>query len=877
MALLEEAVLTVCREGVIRQWNASATRLFGWSAEEAIGMPLTRLQPPETERGLAAAAHRVMEEAGRWSGELAFLQKDGTAGTCEAVALRMPDGCALLSLRDITVRQRSFDRVAEERRLLRTLIDAIPDYLFLKDHEARYLYRNRSSRDGWGFSEEHFLGRTSLEVPILPEIAARYYADDMRVIQSGEPIINREEPFALLNGKSGWFLTSKYPTRDAFGEITGLVGISRDITELKRTAEELVATRARLDTHLEHVPLVVIELDAHFRVVRWAGRSEELLGWNARDVVGRSLHELNVIHPDDADQVWEMLRRLQSGEERSCVHENRNLDRQGHVRHCLWYNSVLRSPDGGEVSLLCLAEDVTTQVEAVEKLKGSDRLLQTLIDATNTGYAFLDARGRILGVNDKYFAAFGLNHPEEFAGRLFTDFIAPHHTELFSAEMTRLIEAGYVHNLEVDVLGAGGETTPFELNAKVEHTNDGPRIHMFYRDISARRRAAEEHQALERKLLQTQKLESLGVLAGGIAHDFNNLLTGILGNASLASSVLPKSSPVQTYLEQVEKAALRAADLCKQMLAYSGKGRFVVKELDLNTLMNETTELLRVSISKRAQLRFILASSLPAVNVDATQLRQVIMNLVINASDALGDGDGVIAISTGTQHMTAEDLATAHAPPEAAAGDYVWCEVADTGCGMAPEVIARIFDPFFTTKFTGRGLGLAAVLGIVRSHRGALKVTSQPGHGTTFRVLLPPARRPAKALGNPPSSPTGWRGTGTVLLVDDEETVRITTGRMLQGIGFTVITAGDGREAVQAFIANPDVRFVLLDLSMPHLDGVEAFREIRKIRADARVLLMSGFTKIEAMKRFRVDGPVGFIQKPFTMHQLSEKAKATLS
>jgi CheY-like chemotaxis protein len=333
---------------------------------------------------------------------------------------------------------------------------------------------------------------------------------------------------------------------------------------------------------------------------------------------------------------------------------------------------------------------------------------------------------------------------------------------------------------------------------------------------------------------------------------------------------------VHLYLEQVENASLRAADLCKQMLAYSGKGRFVVKEIDLNGLVRETTSLLRVSISKRASFDLHLAPALPAVHADATQLRQVIMNLVINASDALGEVDGTISVSTGGQTLGGADLASAHVPGEAVPGDYVWFEVVDSGCGMEPDVIARIFDPFFTTKFAGRGLGLAAVLGIVRSHRGVLQVTSEPGAGTCFRVLLPSARRPAPAPEGPPSTVTGWRGAGQVLLVDDEETVRITTGRMLEGIGFEVIVAGDGREAVDAFAAHPEIRFVLLDLSMPRMDGTEAFREMRKLRPEARVLLMSGFPKIEAMKRFRLEGLSGFIQKPFTMRQLAEKAKATL-
>jgi PAS domain S-box-containing protein len=874
---LEEAVLATTPDGSITRWNAGAARLFGYAEEAMAFVNLSDLQSENSERSLTEAARRIFFGADRWQGEVHFLRKDGSSGMGEAIATRLTDGVALLCLRDTTARLRTFERVAEERQLLRTLIDAIPDFIFLKDREGRYLFRNRSERDGWGFADHEFIGRTSLETPIVREVAERYYADDMWVVQTGEAVINRQEPYLLNDGRSGWLLTSKYPTRDSQGRVTGLVGIARDITEYKRTGEELSTMRARLGAHLDHMLLAIVELDAEFRVVSWAGRAAQLFGWPEEETMGRLVEDFNLVHPEDTRTAWEMMQRLQSGAEKSCVYECRNLDRGGRVHHCRWYNSVVKGTDGTVISYLCLAQEVTTQVEAVEKLRGSERLLKTLIEATNTGYALLDASGCILSVNGKNAGAFGLSHAGEFAERRFAEFITEHQQERFAADMQRLLETGYMHHVEVDIQGGGGRTTPFELNAKVEHSEAGPRIHMFYRDISIRRRAVEEHRALEHKLLETQKLESLGVLAGGIAHDFNNLLTGILGNASLAASVVGVDSPVQSYLEQIERASLRAADLCKQMLAYSGKGRFVVRETDLNGLVNETTDLLRVSISKRAMLRFQLAERLPAVNADSTQLRQVIMNLVINASDALGDADGVIAITTGTQRLGPAELTAARAPAEAVPGDYTWCEVSDTGCGMPPEVLARIFDPFFTTKFTGRGLGLAAVLGIVRSHRGALTVNSCPGQGTTFRVYLPSTHRPVRELAGPAPTVPGWRGEGTVLLVDDEETVRITTGRMLEGMGFTVLSAVDGLDALQVFAGHTDIRFVLLDLSMPRLDGVETFREILKMRPGSRVLLMSGFTKIEAMKRFGMEGLCGFIQKPFTMRQLVEKAKAILA
>ncbi len=401
--------------------------------------------------------------------------------------------------------------------------------------------------------------------------------------------------------------------------------------------------------------------------------------------------------------------------------------------------------------------------------------------------------------------------------------------------------------------------------------------HGFISDITEQKASAAALANLERKIQETQKLESLGVLAGGIAHDFNNLLTSILGNATLASMELPSGSPVQQYLEAIRRGSLRAADLCKQMLAYSGKGRFLVQPIGLNALIEETTQLLALSISKQAVLRFHLTPGLPAVEGDATQLRQVIMNLVINASEAIGARSGVIGISTGLTRVDRAYLGGTILAPELPPGTYVCLEVSDNGCGMDAATQARIFDPFFTTKFTGRGLGLAAVLGIVRGHKGALKVYSEPGRGTTFKILLPCSATAAEPAALPPSAPPAWHGKGTVLVVDDEETVRSTAAAMLKKLGFGVALVADGRQAVEVFRAAPDhFDLVLMDLTMPHLDGQQAYAELRRLRADVRVVLMSGFSEEEAVSQFTGKGLAGFLQKPFQHEDLSAALRAAL-
>jgi PAS domain S-box-containing protein len=400
-------------------------------------------------------------------------------------------------------------------------------------------------------------------------------------------------------------------------------------------------------------------------------------------------------------------------------------------------------------------------------------------------------------------------------------------------------------------------------------------------DISERKRAEAERRRLEAQILQAQKLESLGVLAGGIAHDFNNLLVGILGNASLALRDLPPESPAQEMIEAIVKAAERAADLAREMLAYSGRGKFVVEPTDVSMLVEEMGHLLEASISKKAVTRYDLGRNLPRIEVDATQLRQVIMNLITNASDALGEGSGLIRIATGMTRVTREELSEMVLHDELEPGDYLFLEVSDTGCGMDPEVLARIFDPFFTTKFAGRGLGLAAVLGIVRGHHGGLQVRSEPGRGTTFRVLFPcqNATRVAFDGEAPRESSHGLDGpaTGTILIVDDEEAVRTLVKRILERSAFRVLTARDGREGLECFRAHArDISVVLLDATMPEMSGEETFREMRRIRPDVRVLLSSGYAEKDAARRFARDEIAGFLQKPYRVEQLLAKVRSAL-
>jgi PAS domain S-box-containing protein len=388
------------------------------------------------------------------------------------------------------------------------------------------------------------------------------------------------------------------------------------------------------------------------------------------------------------------------------------------------------------------------------------------------------------------------------------------------------------------------------------------------------RRAAEASEAQSRHV---QKLESIGVLAGGIAHDFNNLLHVILGNADIALSRLAGRSPARQPLEEVIRATIRAADLTRQMLAYSGKGAFVVRNLDLSNEVREMATLLRTAISKQATLVWELETDLPAVKADATQIRQIVMNLITNASDALQDPGGTITLRTGVlerSQLNNPNFGSLIGEAESTVDhseEMVYLEVHDTGTGMSPDTLRRIFDPFFSTKFSGRGLGLSAVMGIVRSHHGLIRIRTEPGWGTSFQVLFPSVRGTVTKQEKPSAARSEWRGEGTILVVEDEEEVREVAERILQDFGFQTIPAVDGRDALDIMDSRgSEMTAILMDLSMPRMGGQEVLRQLRQRWPDLPVIMMSGYTEESVASQFSDAGPgvTAFLQKPFFAEDL---------
>jgi two-component system, cell cycle sensor histidine kinase and response regulator CckA len=619
---------------------------------------------------------------------------------------------------------------------------------------------------------------------------------------------------------------------------------------------------------LDSLDCVIWEADPdtfQFRFVSEA--AERLLGFPTQAWLEAPKFFTERLHPEDRDRVLAECQRLTAAGEDHQL-EYRLVAKDGRI---VWVRDIVRviSERGRPVSCRGVMLDITELKQVEEALALAQAHLLSLVTNAPVVLFELDRSGVVTRCEGKGLTAAHLK-PSDFIGRsasqLFPDspkirenLLRALRGDSFSDTVTyrgRVFETRYssVRNQEGAVEGVLGIST----------------------DVTERVRAEEEQVRLEGQLRQAQKLESLGVLAGGIAHDFNNLLMTILGSVHLAAKALAPDSSAQASLKRIRDTARRAADLTGLLLAYAGHVPPTLEPVDLSELIRGMMELLTVSVSKKATLQWELAERMTAVEGDRSQLSQVVLNLVTNASEALGKGSGTIVVRTGQMDCTRRDLLRSCLGENLAEGRYVFLEVNDTGTGMDEATQSRIFDPFFSTKFTGRGLGLATVLGILGGHNGAIGVHSNPGLGSTFRVLLPQSKTKPAARRLQPARET-WKSSGTVLLVDDDPDVREVAELMLRDLGFEVMTAADGREALEKFSAcSHRIAAVVLDMTMPELGGDEVLAALRHTQPDTPIVLMSGFSKSYATARIRSDARCTFLQKPFEPEELAAALRSAI-
>jgi len=636
----------------------------------------------------------------------------------------------------------------------------------------------------------------------------------------------------------------------------------------QKTAE-LQESEARFRQMIEHMPVGI--------AVHKEGIIEYLNPFFLKIIGGKALDEvigervLKFVHPDDHARVIEDAQHALTGDD---VHSMpvRYITSDGERQTHEMLASRTSIVTDGVLSSVTIALDVTEQNKAQRALQLQYQTLQAVLDASPVGIWMVNAEGRMTLLNQAFAKAV---HSSEAALLQ-----VAHYQDVLSKDIANQVLASDAACLEKHAMYHGVETYKDDKGAS--HVYEVIKVPLYADedntllgvvgvclDISARLAAEAAQERVQKKAEEAQHLESLGVLAGGIAHDFNNLLSVILGNAALAGKRLDDQSIVTPYLQRIEHASEKAAGLCQQMLAYAGKGQFLMKQVDLSEVVHDMALLLEVSLHKHVQVEYNLASHLDLIEVDSAQIQQVIMNLVTNANEAMDEQLGKMYIKTAMTTVFAAGLPHLIGQEDVREGDYVYMEVRDEGCGMDEQTQGRMFEPFFTTKFTGRGLGMSAMLGMVRSHEGMIQVQSSLGQGSVFRVYFPvvakqEVRQDVKQQEPALVGKTDWQGSGKILVVDDEADVLETVGLMIEDFGFEVVSAVDGVEALAIYQQQgAQISLILMDMTMPRMNGKRCTIEILKVNPEAKIVLCSGYSEEEAELEFKGLALAGFLQKPF--------------
>ena len=782
--------------------------------------------------------------------------------------------------RSATGQHASVDLVAAtavERRFERVL-DHLHSMLIEFDANGRVLYVSSNVSGILGYAPE--------EICALRDFEWIHAEDVAQILELSRQLASTSESADAIyraRHKQGRWLwlemsASSFVTSD---DTIRTLAFVRDVTEARQAGRALRITEDRFSAMAENAADLIGEIAGSGRFVYVSPNCESLLGTPAEAYIGRTLDDPIIqerLHPEDRGVLNQLATlSFDSGTEGQVEYRYRHAD--GSWR---WFETKGRSyrTQGGELRALIISRDVTERVRTQTLLRESEERYRVLAETTHDLVIELDADGKVVYVSPNSLATLGYE-PGELRGTLPFALLHPDDVERLAASfLDRVASSEPRHGGTVFRLRhRDGSWRWFEGGGVNYRTARGEtRVVAVVRDVTEQRHAEDERRRLEDWIRQAQKLESLGLMAGGIAHDFNNLLTPILGEASLALMDLPPDSRARARLERIQKTAQRAATLTHQLLDYAGRGAFSTETLDLSRLVGELGELLETTVARKAELHRRLPPGLPAIAADAGQLSQVVMNLITNAAEAISAGRGRIDVCTGSVSATRAELDAMLLGEELPEGLYVHVEVTDTGCGMTAETRARIFDPFFTTKFTGRGLGLAAVLGIVRAHRGAIEIESAPGRGTRFRVLFP-ARPQAEcaALADLGAAPVRAPAQGKLLVVDDDPGVLEVISETLARAGFEVLCASDGSAALATFREHADgIRVVLLDLNMPGASGEDTCDAIRRIRPDVKIVLVSGYLQDRSPGRFTRPGLADFLQKPFLPSTLLEKVRALL-
>ncbi|NNG02252.1 MAG: PAS domain S-box protein [Desulfobacteraceae bacterium] len=741
----------------------------------------------------------------------------------------------------------------------------IPNEAYIFDAATlQFIHANGFACRNLGYSAEELIGMTPLE--IKPEFTTESFHDLIEPLRSGRP--NKIVYKALHQRKDRSTYTVEVQlTMGTDGSRPVFIAVVYDIVDRKFAAAEAGGSDNRFAVAFDHAPIGMALVAFDGRLLKVNQAICKILGYPEQALLGKTLQDIT--DPKEHDIHIDHLNQMLSGKIRTSHMEMKFKHKLGKDLYVLTIMSLVRDEQDKPLYFISQIQDIGERINAELALQQSEERYRLLIENAPICIHEIDMNGYLVSMNKAGLVMMGTEKEEAVCGVHYLNVVADEDVEHVKV-LLKSAYAGTPSFFEYKVKTGSGVRYFDSCFIPIKNrAGSVEKLMGVTQDFTGRKQLETDRLALERQMLHAQKLESLGILAGGIAHDFNNLLTSILGYADLAGTEVDPDTVAREYINEVVRGTRRAAELTQQMLAYSGKGRFVTQPLNITALVQEMSRLLKVSISKKCVLKTDFAADLPIIEADATQVHQIIMNLIINASDSIGDQSGIITISTGIMECGKSYLSQTSFDDDLSIGQYIFLEVTDTGCGISADVQHKIFDPFFTTKTSGYGLGLAAVLGIVRGHKGTIHLTSEMGEGTSFRVLFPVSDQPAAVDGTEEAETPAWQGKGVVLLVDDEASIRKLARIMMKKMGFTVLTASDGREGVDVFRREAGkIDLVVLDMTMPYLNGEEAFREMRRIRPDVRTILSSGYSRNNASSRSTAKGLAGFIQKPYRFDEL---------
>ncbi|MGC2424619.1 MAG: PAS domain S-box protein [Nitrospirota bacterium] len=718
---------------------------------------------------------------------------------------------------------------------------------------------------------EELLGKEKFDVFLIDFALPGY--DGMaalKAVRRLDPIV----PFIILSGTIGEaraIETLKLGATDFAlkDELARLASIIR--RALKEAAEKAeLAEQHEMFRNLSEESIAGIYIIREGRYT-YANRAfAEIFGYTREEIM--SMDYLDLIHPDFKDHVRENIRKRLDGEVKSIHYQVKAIKKNGNVIDVEKTGTHTLLKGGPAIIGTCL--DITEKTKAEEERKRTEeqiRLQNEWLSVTlkSIGDAVIatDREGNVTFMNAVAERATGWKSSEaegQPLGKVF-NIINELTREPAENPVTRVLSEGRVVGLANHtalISKTGDEIIIEDSAAPIRDANDSViGVILVFHDVTEKHRVQEE-------AVHTQKLESLRVLAGGIAHDLNNLMVAVLGNAGLALRMLPAGSPAREFVADIEKSTEKVKNFSKQILSFTSKAAPKKEPVQLNEVVKDTAHFLMASISKTAALEYSQSDGLPPIMAEPQNMQQIVMNLIINASDAIGDNKGTIKVSTGKIYADREYLDSLR-PAGLPEGNYVYVEVSDTGCGMSVETRRRVFEPFFTTKFTGRGIGLSAVFGIASAHGGAVGLESEEGCGATFRILLPVPAKAVEVAATKPDAEDVWNGKGSILLVDDEKDSLHMAKLVLEGAGYSVLTAGDGAEAIKIYRKNSDtISAVIMDLVMPHVRGDAAVKEMRAIKEDVNVLLLSGYHEIDLTEIKNGPGKTAILEKPYKINKL---------